>query len=142
MGGLVGEFKTFVLRSNVLGLAIAVVIGAAFVAIVSSFVENIGTPLIAAVPGQPDFLSLMFTINNSEIRYGVFINSVVTFLIIALVIFFLVIKPVNTLMARTAPPTAEEEPAVRSERLSGISPDANQCPNCTPWLRGPNVAVS
>src|SRR5215213_7477055 len=110
MGGLVGEFKTFVLRGNVLDLAIAVVIGAAFVAIVTSFVENIVTPLIAAIGGQPDFSSLTFTINNSEIRYGAFLNSVITFLIIAFVIFFLVIKPVNTLTARTAPPAAEDEP--------------------------------
>ena len=142
MGGLVGEFKTFVLRGNVLDLAIAVVIGAAFVAIVTSFVENIVTPLIAAIGGQPDFSSLTFTINNSEIRYGAFINSVITLLIVALVIFFLVIKPVNTLRARTAPPTSEEEPAVSPECLSMISPDANRDPNCTSWLRGPSVAVS
>ena len=142
MGGLVDEFKTFILRGNVLDLAIAVVIGAAFVAIVTSFVENIVTPLIAAIGGQPDFSSLSFTINNSEIRYGAFLNSVITFLIVALIIFFLVIKPVNTLRARVTPPAAEEEPAICPECLSVIAPDANRCPNCTTWLRGPNVAVS
>jgi large conductance mechanosensitive channel len=140
MGGLVDEFKTFILRGNVLDLAIAVVIGAAFVAIVTSFVENIITPIIAAIGGQPDFSALTVTINNSEIRYGAFLNSVITFLIIALVIFFLVIKPVNTL--RAAPPAAEAEPAICPECLSVITPDANRCPNCTTWLRGPNVAVS
>src|SRR3954465_3770419 len=142
MGGLVGEFKTFVLRGNVLDLAIAVVIGAAFVAIVTFFVENIATPLIAAIGGQPDFSSLTFTINNSEIRNGAFINSVITFLIIALVIFFLVIKPVKRVRAWTVAPTAEEEPAVWPECLSVISPDANHYPNCTTWLRRPNGAVS
>src|SRR4051812_38514422 len=116
MGGLVGEFKTFVLWGNVLDLAIAVVIGAAFVAIVTSFVETIVTRLIAAIGGQPDFSSLTFTINDSEIRYGAFINSVITFLIIALVIHFLEIKPVNALRARTAAPTVEEEPTVCSDR--------------------------
>ena len=111
MGSLVDEFKTFILRGNVLDLAIAVVIGAAFVAIVTSFVENIVTPLIAAIGGQPDFSSLSFTINNSEIHYGAFLNSVITFLIIALIIFFLIIKPVNVLMARVASPAAAAEPA-------------------------------
>ena len=142
MGSLVDEFKTFILRGNVLDLAIAVVIGAAFVAIVTSFVENIVTPLIAAIGGQPDFSSLSFTINNSEIRYGAFLNSVITFLIIALIIFFLIIKPVNVLMARVASPAAAAEPAICPECLSVIAPDANRCPNCTTWLRGPNVAVS
>ena len=142
MGGLVGEFKTFVLRGNVLDLAIAVVIGAAIVAIVTSFVENLVTPLIAAIGGQPNFSSLTFTINNSEIRYGAFINFVITFLIIALVIFFLVIKPVNTLRARTAPPIAEEEPAVVSRMPQRDFSGRQRCPNCTSWLRGPNVAVS
>jgi large conductance mechanosensitive channel len=142
MGGLVDEFKTFILRGNVLDLAIAVVIGAAFVAIVTSLVENIITPIIAAIGGQPDFSALTVTINNSEIRFGAFINSLITFLIIALVIFFLVVKPVNTLRAMAAPPAAEAEPAICPECLSVISPDANRCPNCTSWLRGPNVAVS
>jgi large conductance mechanosensitive channel len=109
---------------------------------VTSFVENIVTPLIAAIGGQPDFSSLSFTINNSEIHYGAFLNSVITFLIIALIIFFLIIKPVNVLMARVASPAAAAEPAICPECLSVIAPDANRCPNCTTWLRGPNVAVS
>ncbi len=140
--GLVDEFKTFILRGNVLDLAVAVVIGAAFGAIVTSLVENIITPIIAAIGGQPDFSALTFTINNSEFRYGAFINSLISFLIIALVVFFLIIKPVNTLTTRVAPPAAEAEPAICPECLSVISPDANRCPNCTTWLQGPNVAVS
>ncbi len=142
MRGLVDEFKTFILRGNVLDLAVAFVIGVAFAAIVTSLVENIITPIIAALGGQPDFSALTFTINHSQFRYGAFINSLISFLIIALVIFFLVIKPVNALLARVSPPAAEAEPALCPECLSVISPDANRCPNCTSWLRGPNAAVS
>jgi large conductance mechanosensitive channel len=142
MSSLVNEFKTFILRGNVLDLAVAVVIGAAFGAIVTSLVENIITPIIAAIGGQPDFSALTFTINNSEFRYGAFINSLIAFLIIALVVFFLIIKPMNALMAKVTPPTAEVEPAICPECFSVISPDANRCPNCTTWLRGPNAPVS
>jgi large conductance mechanosensitive channel len=140
--GLVDEFKAFILRGNVLDLAVAVVIGAAFGAIVTSLVENIVTPIIGAIGGQPDFSALTFTINNSEFRYGAFINSLIAFLIIALVIFFLIIKPMNALMAKVSPPAAEGEPAICPECFSPISPDANRCPNCTTWLRGPNAPVS
>ena len=140
--GLVDEFKTFILRGNVLDLAVAVVIGAAFGAVVTSLVENIITPIIAAIGGQPDFSALIFTINNSEFRYGAFINSLISFLIIALVVFLFIIKPVNALMARVASPAVEAEPAICPECLSVIAQDANRCPNCTTWLRGPNVAVS
>jgi large conductance mechanosensitive channel len=142
MRSWVDEFKAFVLRGNVLDLAVAVVIGAAFGAIVTSLVENIITPIIAAIGGQPDFSGLTFTIHNSVFRYGAFINSVISFLIIALVIFFLVVKPMNVLMARVAPPAAEVEPAICPQCLSPISEDANRCPNCTSWLKGPNAPVS
>ena len=142
MRGLVDEFKTFILRGNVLDLAVAIVIGVAFAAIVTSLVENMITPIIGTLGGQPDFSALTFTINNSEFSYGAFINSLISFLIIALVIFFLIIKPVNALLARVAPPAAGAEPAICPECLSVISLDANRCPNCTSWLRGPNVAVS
>jgi large conductance mechanosensitive channel len=140
--GLVDEFKAFILRGNVLDLAVAVVIGAAFGAIVTSLVENIITPIIGAIGGQPDFAALTFTVNNSEFRYGAFINSLISFLIIALVIFFLIIKPMNALIARVSPTAAEGEPAICPECFSAISPDANRCPNCTTWLRGPNAPVS
>jgi len=142
MRSLVDEFKAFILRGNVLDLAVAVVIGAAFGAIVTSLVENIITPIIGAIGGQPDFSALTFTINNSEFRYGAFINALISFLIIALVVFFLIIKPVNALMAKVTPPAAEAEPAICPECFSVISPDANRCPNCTSWLRGPNAPVS
>jgi large conductance mechanosensitive channel len=119
-----------------------VVIGAAFAAIVTSLVENIITPIIAAIGGQQDFSALTFTINNSEFHYGAFINSLISFLIIALVVFFLIIKPMNALTAKVATPGVEAEPALCPECFSVISPDANRCPNCTTWLRGPNAPVS
>jgi large conductance mechanosensitive channel len=142
MRDLVDGFKAFVLRGNVLDLAVAVVIGAAFTQIVNSLVENIITPILAAIGGQPDFSDLTFTINNSVFRYGAFINSVISFLIIALVLYFLIVRPVNMLMAKVAPSKEEAKPALCPQCFSEISPDAIRCPNCTSWLRGPNAPVS
>lgn len=142
MKSLMEEFRAFILRGNVVDLAVAVVIGAAFGAIVTSLVENIITPIIAAIGGQPDFSGLTFTVNNSVFRYGAFINSVISFLIIAVVIFFLVVKPINTLMAKVTPEATEPEPAICPQCLSSISAEANRCPNCTTWLKGPNAPVS
>jgi large conductance mechanosensitive channel len=104
---MIKEFREFLLRGNVVDLAVAVVIGAAFGAVVTSLVEDLLTPLIAAIGGQPDFSGLAFTINESRFRYGDFINAIISFLIIAAAVFFLVIKPVNALMARRK---AGEEP--------------------------------
>jgi large conductance mechanosensitive channel len=101
------EFREFILRGNVVDLAVAVVIGAAFGAIVTSFVADIVTPLIAAIGGQPDFNDLTFRINGSVFRYGHFFNAIISFLIIAAVIFFLVVKPLNALAARRK---RDEEP--------------------------------
>ena len=100
--GVVTEFKEFVLRGNVVDLAVAVVIGAAFTAVVTSFVANIITPLIAAIFGKPDFKELTFTINKSQFFYGSFLNAVISFLAIAFVVFFFVVKPLNY-MTRAAP---------------------------------------
>jgi large conductance mechanosensitive channel len=94
------EFRDFALRGNVIDLAVAVVIGAAFGAVVTSMVEDIFTPLIAALGGEQDFSGLKFTINGSEFRYGEFFNAVLSFVTIAAVIFFAVIKPLNALAAR------------------------------------------
>jgi large conductance mechanosensitive channel len=96
----IDEFRAFILRGNVVDLAVAVVIGAAFSGIINSLVANLITPLIAAIGGQPDFSALTFTINGSVFRYGAFLNSLISFLIVAAVIFFLVVKPINALMAR------------------------------------------
>jgi large conductance mechanosensitive channel len=102
------EFRDFILRGNVVELAVAVVIGAAFGAVVTEFVESIVTPLIAAIVGKPDFSALTFTINGSRFTYGEFLNALIAFLSIAAVIFFLIVKPMNTIMARMK---RKEEPA-------------------------------
>jgi large conductance mechanosensitive channel len=94
------EFKEFILRGNLVSLAVAFVIGAAFAALVTSLVENIFTPLIAAIIGKPSFDDLTFTINSSVFKYGLFLNAVITFLSVAAVVFFFVVKPFNAFMER------------------------------------------
>jgi large conductance mechanosensitive channel len=107
MAGVIKEFREFVLRGNVVDLAIAVVLGAAFGAVVAALVADIITPLVAAVFGQPDFSALSFTINGSKFAYGHLINTVITFLSVAAAVFFLVVKPMNLFLARRK---AKEEP--------------------------------
>src|SRR5688572_20790731 len=97
---MLNDFKAFLLRGSVVDLAVAIVIGVAFTAVVTAFVEDLVTPLIAALGGEPDFSALDFTINDSTFRYGDFINKVISFVIIAAVIFFFVVQPVNYLMQR------------------------------------------
>jgi large conductance mechanosensitive channel len=97
---MIKEFREFLLRGNVVDLAVAVILGAAFGAVVTSFVNDILMQLIAMIGGQPDFSGLSFTINDAEFRYGAFLNTVISFVIVGAAIFFLVIKPINTLMAR------------------------------------------
>jgi large conductance mechanosensitive channel len=92
------EFKKFLMRGNVVDLAVAVAVGAAFTAVVNSLVKDIITPLIAAVGGNPDFSGLVFTIHGSRFMYGDFINAVISFLIMASVVFFFIVQPVNRLM--------------------------------------------
>ena len=94
------DFKEFVLKGDVVALAVAVVIAMAFGAVIAAFVANIITPLLAAIGGQPDFSQLDFTINGSRFRYGLFINALITFLIIAAVVFFLVVRPYNAYKKR------------------------------------------
>lgn len=126
------EFRDFVLRGNVVDLAVAVVIGAAFGAVVKAVVADFITPLIAAIGGQPDFSALDFKINGSTFMYGHFINEVVSFLIIAAVIFFFVVKPLNTLMARLKPePSLEHPTRACPECLSDIPKPASRCAFCT-----------
>jgi large conductance mechanosensitive channel len=126
-------FRDFILRGNVVDLAVAVVIGAAFGAIVEALVKDLITPLIAALGGQPDFSGIYFTINNSKFLIGDFINSLVTFLIIASVIYFFVVLPVNKLMARFKP-KAEVEPETTRDCpycFSKIPKKATRCASCT-----------
>jgi len=126
------EFREFILRGNLVDLAVAVVIGTAFAAVIAALVADLVTPLIAAVGGNPDFSDLSFTINGSVFRYGHFLNALLTFLIVAAVMFFLVIKPINALLARrrTEPPT-DEPTRDCPECLSEIPTAARRCAFCT-----------
>ena len=126
------DFTQFLLRGNVIDLAVAVVIGAAFGAVVTAFVEDFITPLIAAIGGQPDFGALDFTINDSTFRYGHFLNALISFVIIAAVIFFFVVKPVNLLIERSRrEPTPDPTTRTCPECLSEIPIAARRCAFCT-----------
>jgi large conductance mechanosensitive channel len=126
------EFKAFLLRGNMVDLAVAVVLGVAFGAVVTALVGDLITPLIAAIGGKHDFSALGFTINHSRFAYGAFLNALLAFVVIAAVIFFLVVKPVNALMARrkTEPPV---DASVRQcpHCLSDIPVGATVCAFCT-----------
>jgi large conductance mechanosensitive channel len=124
-------FRAFLLRGNVVDLAVAVVIGAAFGAVVTAFVADFVTPLIAAIGGKPDFSKLYFTVNHSKFLYGAFINALLAFLVIAAVVYFFVVAPYSRLMARFNP-----QPQPAPERtcpycLSHIPVAATRCPFCT-----------
>ena len=110
------DFKEFVLKGDVVALAVAVIIATAFGAVIAAFVANIITPLLAAIGGQPDFSQLDFTINGSRFQYGLFINAVITFLIIAAVVFFLVVRPYNHFKSRFA---SGDDPDVGAARVRG-----------------------
>jgi large conductance mechanosensitive channel len=126
------EFRAFILRGNLVDLAVAVVIGTAFTAVVNAFVKDIITPLIAAVGGEPNFGRLAFTINGSRFAYGDFFNALVTFLIVAAVMFFLVIKPVNLLLEEfRTEPEVESPTRACPECLSQIPRAAARCAFCT-----------
>jgi large conductance mechanosensitive channel len=103
------EFKKFLIRGNVVDLAVAVVIGASFTAVVNSMVKDLITPLIAAIGGQPDFSGLTFSIHGSRFLYGDFLNAIISFLIMAAVVFFFVVQPVNRLMKLAAKRQAAED---------------------------------
>ncbi|MGH2841767.1 MAG: large conductance mechanosensitive channel protein MscL [Solirubrobacteraceae bacterium] len=126
------DFKEFILRGNLVDLAVAVVIGTAFGAVIAAFVKDLVTPLIAAIGGKPDFSELTFTINGSKFFYGDFFNALLAFLIVAAVIFFFVIKPVNLLMARRRVEPATDVPTRECpECLSEIPAPARRCAFCT-----------
>ena len=125
-------FKAFLLRGNVVDLAIAVVIAVAFTAVINAFVKDLVTPLIAAIGGKPDFAGLYFTINHSRFFYGDFFNVVIAFVIIAAVIYFLVVVPYQSLMERSRKePSADPTTKKCTECLSEIPKDARRCAFCT-----------
>lgn len=130
-----GGFKQFLLRGNVVDLAVGVVVGAAFGGVVTAFTKDLLTPLIAAIAAKPDFSAIHFTLNNSKFLLGDFINAIVSFLIIATAVYYLVVLPMNALVARAnrqppAPPTTKKCP----ECLSDIAIGARRCAFCTSQL--------
>lgn len=130
--GLLVDFKKFLLRGNVVDLAVGVVMGVAFAAVVKALVADILTPIIGLIFGKPSFENLFFTINGSRFNYGDLLNNLFTFLTVAAAVFFFVVMPINKLMARRAQedPDAKECP----ECTSAIPIKARRCPMCTSEL--------
>jgi large conductance mechanosensitive channel len=126
------DFKAFLLRGNLVDMAVGVVIGVALAAVITALVTDLITPLIAAIGGNPDFSTLSFTIHKSHFLYGAFVNSLIAFVVIAAVVFFLVIRPVNALLARrTSEPPADPTTRHCPECLSEIPIAARRCAFCT-----------
>jgi large conductance mechanosensitive channel len=138
------EFKNFISRGNVVDLAIAVVLGTAFAAVVSALVADILTPIIALIFGSHDFSALTFTINGSIFKYGLFINALITFVSVAAAIFFFVVKPLNTMAARRAAgrPDPESDSRACTECLSEIPKAARRCAFCTAEQQPMSAAVA
>ena len=126
-------FKQFILRGNVLDLAVAVVIGGAFGAVVTSLVSNIITPLIAAIVGKPDFSAFNLTINGAVISYGLFLNALISFLLVAAAVYFFMVAPMNAWKARAARNAVPADPTSKKcpECLSEIPVAAKRCAFCT-----------
>ncbi len=132
---MAGGFKQFLLRGNVVDLAVGVVVGAAFGSVVTAFTKDLLTPMIAAVAGKPDFSAIQFTVNGSKFPVGDFINAIVSFLIIATAVYYMVVLPINALVSRArkeppADPTTKKCP----ECLSEVPLQARKCAFCTSAL--------
>ncbi len=129
MQALFADFKKFLIRGNLVSLAVAVVIGTVFAALIKAFIADIVTPIIALIFGQPNFGALSFSINSSHFFYGDFLNAVITFLTTAAAVFFLVVKPYELWSERRA----TEEPTIKPcpECFSEINVKATRCPFCT-----------
>ena len=125
-------FRQFLMRGNVIDLAVAVVIGAAFGAVITSFVTDVLTPLIAAVAGKPDFSALAVTVNGSQVFYGKFLNALISFLMIAAAVYFFMVAPVNAWEARRKRGQAPPDPTTKQcpECLSEIPIAAKRCAHC------------
>jgi large conductance mechanosensitive channel len=128
------EFRSFALKANAIDLAIGVAIGGAFTAVVQSIVAGLFTPLIAAIFGQANFANLYFTINGSRILYGLFVNAIFTLLIVAATLFFLVVKPLNTIKRRLGHDAPAPTVAACPACLTSINIAARRCPACTEEL--------
>ncbi len=130
---IITGFKTFILRGNIIELAVAFVIGVAFAAVVNAFVADLITPIIAAIFGKPSFGSMTLTINHSQFLYGDFINQVITFVTIAAAIYFVVVVPINLMTARMRRGEAAPDPTTKvcPECLSTIPLQAHRCAFCT-----------
>lgn len=126
-------FRQFLLRGNVIDLAVAVVIGGAFGAVVTALVKDLITPLIAAVGGKPDFSAIVFTVNGSKFLIGDFVNAVISFIMIGAAVYFLVVAPMNALVARMNRGAAPPDPTTKKcgECLSEIPVAAKRCAFCT-----------
>ena len=133
---MLNDFNKFILRGNAVDLAVAVVIGAAFSGIVNALVKDLVTPLIAAIGGKPDFSNLYFTLNHSQFMYGDFLNAIISFLLIAGVIFFFVVQPLNKLVVISSRKKTADEPTDKKcpECLSQIPKAATRCAFCTAKL--------
>ena len=129
-------FKTFLLRGNVVDLAVAVVIGAAFGAVVEALVKDLLTPLIAAIVGQPDFSAIQFTVNGSKFLVGDFINAVVAFVLVAAAVYFFVVAPMNMIIERRKRGEVPADPTTKQcpECLSEVPIAARRCAFCTQAL--------
>jgi len=131
-------FKKFILRGNVVDMAVGVVIGAAFAGVVGALTKGLLTPLIAAIVKAPDFSGLFFTLNGSKFLYGEFINAVISFLLVAAAVYFFVVTPINALVARMRKDPAPADPTTKKcpECLSEIPLDARRCAFCAQPVMG------
>jgi large conductance mechanosensitive channel len=129
---MLSGFKQFILRGNVIDMAVGVVVGAAFATVVSAFTKDLLTPLIAAIAGKPDFSAITFTVNGSMFAIGDFINAAISFLLVAAAVYFFVVTPVNMLVARMRKAPAPADPTTKKcpECLSEIPLDARRCAHC------------
>jgi large conductance mechanosensitive channel len=130
---MLSGFKQFILRGNVVDMAVGVVIGAAFAGVVGAFTKDLLTPLIAAIVGQPDFSAIRFTINGSVFALGDFINAFISFLLVAAAVYFFVVTPVNMLVTRMRKAPTPADPTTKKcpECLSEIPIDARRCAHCS-----------
>ena len=135
---MLSGFKQFILRGNVVDMAVGVVIGAAFASVVGALTKDLLTPLIAALVKAPDFSALKWTLNGSTFLYGEFLNALISFVLVAAAVYFFVVTPINALVARMRKAPAPADPATKKcpECLSEIPIDARRCAHCSQPVTG------